>query len=78
MNMNVIHTLESGFQEPIVLEMTFCGISSPPPKNENKKEDTSSLPRSVIRFSPCLEISLDILSNESQWILIVVACLPKI
>lgn len=29
MNMNVIHTLESGFQEPIVLEMTFCGISSP-------------------------------------------------
>lgn len=65
--MSVIHTLESGLQEPIVLNSeTFYRISSPPEKNENKKEDTSSLPSSVTRFSPCLEISVDILSNESQ------------
>lgn len=60
MTMNVIHTLESGFQEPIVLEMRLSVAY------HQEKEDTSSLPCSVIRFSPCLEISFDILSNESQ------------
>lgn len=76
MNMDLLHnacvnTLESGLQKPSVLNneifhLIFYLISSPPQKNKNKKEDISSLPSSVIRFSPCLEISYFLLTGVKQ------------